>query len=158
MKRHKIVARSVYVLLLVVGGYFGLRIYWGLQPANILTVKNNPVPVRPKEISPEATVILSPQLCKTREVEAVVKRMLVSDTLLQQLPGYTNVLPKGCSNIDLAVIIPGSVPDGTYHIEYTVTYHVNPDKDEVDHWRSQDFVVHHIPALPTSSISAAPKH
>lgn len=158
MKRNakKHLAITVYILLAIAGGYLGLRIFWGLQPANILTIQNNPVPVRPKEISPEATVIVSPKICKTKKAEADVKRTLVSDTLLIQLPGYTNVLPKGCTSPELAVIIPGNVPDGTYHLEYQITYKVNPIKTEVDHWHTQNFTVHHVPPLPTSSVSVAP--
>lgn len=155
-KTKKRFAALTYILLALAAAYLGLRIFWGLQPANILTIKNNPVPVRPKEISPEATVIASPQICKTKKAEAAVKRNLVSDTLVQQLPGYTNVLPKGCTSPELAVIIPGNVPDGVYHLEYTITYQINPIKIEVDHWHTQNFTVHHVPPLPTPAITATP--
>lgn len=152
-KTKKIIAIGIYTALTVAGIYLALTFYWRLQSPNILTIRNNPVPVRPKEISPEATVIASPEICKSKRAEADVKRTLVSSTLLIQLPGYTNILPKGCSHPDLAVIIPGNVPDGVYHLEYTITYHLNPIKDEVDHWHTQDFVVKHDPPLPATNVS-----
>lgn len=113
-----------------------------------ITVTNNPAPVRPDLINPEAVVIVSPEICKKIAARAQVSRVLVSDTTQILLNDYTNYLPKGCSTPKLTAIIPSNTPDGKYHIEYTVVYQLSQFKNTTVYWRTQEFTVKHEPPLP----------
>lgn len=143
----KIAKAIIYTTLAVLVIGASTLVYWTFEADDVLTVKNQPVPVRPKEINPEATVILSPNVCKNLPVPGIIRRTLVSKSSKILLPDYYNNFPVGCNNRDLAVIIPGQTPDDVYHLEFDVTYVINPLKTVVEHWYTQDFTVKHDPPL-----------
>lgn len=142
----------VYLTLLVLTISGSVLLFWTFEPNEVATVTNSPVPVRPKEINPEATIIVSPIICKKIEARAHIQRTLISKAAKIPLPDYENYLPKAdCKQTDLAVIIPGNTPDGVYHINYDVTYYINPITTVVIHWYTQEFSVIHIPPQKDAS-------
>lgn len=129
-------------------------VYWTVEPKNVIEVVNQPVPVRPDTISPEATVIVSPTFCKYLNKPAKVERFLISDSARIPLPVYPNNLPRGCKTYDLPVVIPAFVTDDVYHLEYNTTYQINPITEFKVHWYTQNFTVKHDPPLQTSTSPA----
>lgn len=125
-------------------------LYWTIEPNRVLEIKNQPVPVRPDTISPEATIIASPTFCKYIQKPARIERFLISKSAKIPLPVYPNNFPIGCHTYDLAVIIPAFVTDDVYHLEYNVTYTVNPITQDKVHWYTQNFTVKHVPPLPVT--------
>lgn len=151
----KIKLPTVLTLLVVISGvgmlYLAYQVTLPFTPNPPLVVKNNPAPVRPDTINPEAVVIISPIICKKVQAQAHVSRVLVSNSTQILLNDYTNNLPKGCSSRELTAIIPSNTPDGRYHIEYTVVYQLNSFKTSTAYWRTQEFTVKHEPPLPVVS-------
>jgi hypothetical protein len=151
--RHHLTQILTYATLSVMAVGGSLYLYWSFQSTKVLDIKNTPVPVRPQEINPEATVILHYNYCKRSDVHGVVTGAIVSSSTKILLPDAEEITPKTCKEFDVPVIIPGQTTDGVYHLEYTAVYRVNPLKVSVEKWRTQEFTVKHVPPLPEPPVT-----
>jgi isopentenyl phosphate kinase len=119
--RHHLTQILTYATLSVMAVGGSLYLYWSFQSTKVLDIKNAPVPVRPQEINPEATVILHYNYCKRSDVHGVVTGAIVSSSTKILLPDADEITPRTCKEFDVPVIIPGQTTDGVYHLEYTAT-------------------------------------
>lgn len=122
----------------------GLLIYWSLQPSNILDIKNDPLPVRPLEVSANGGIVIATvDYCKTRKVDGHAKVYLVGEGNGQkpELAWPVDTQGPQCLKIDIPIPIPASTQTDVYHIVFEVTYKVNPLKDQVAVFRTRSFKV-----------------
>lgn len=139
---------NILVIGMFIAAFAGVAVfaYWTLESRNVSEITNGPVPVRPGVINPEDVIIASPRICKYISKQASIERYIVSKSAKIQLPNYPSNLALGCHTYDIPIIIPSFVTDDTYHIEYNVSYTMNPvTKPVLVQWITEDFQVLHDP-------------
>jgi len=138
-------AKIVYALLLVPVVLLGLMWYWLVFPAQVLEIKKLPIPVtKPENIKSGRILSLMFDYCKHIDAQGTVEATLVSDKSVIMLPTYTERLPQGCSKVTAPMILPYTIIEQDYHIHYKVTYKVNPIREVVEEFDSQEFTLNPI--------------
>lgn len=138
MKKAKYIYAYVCLTIITMGTL--LIGYWLLWPVTIITFEQ-PVTVNKKIYKPGDQIIYTISYCKTNSQLGTIYRSLVNSTITVYTP-VTNNLPKGCrktSRADLS--IPENANEGIYHIENTIIYRINPLRDFVASWKSEEFEV-----------------
>ena len=140
-KRHPLLILSC-VTLLFTAILVGLVGYWLFYPDNVVVVTN------PNTIKVDKTVYYAGDritytfsYCKTRPIVAEVSRALVDDfrTLYDM---KQSDLPIGCHTISTnELTIPNFEPSGTYHLNISAVYPINPLRDYTVLMRTVDFKV-----------------
>ena len=132
----------VYGTLALTAIMMAMIAYWLFRPVTVLVVKNpQAVKVDKQVYQAGDRLIYSLDYCKHEAIPGTISRALVDGIRISYVAFYNN-LPKGCgvtNNADL--VIPEFVGTGTYHIEATATYRINPLKTVSTTWRSEDFQV-----------------
>ena len=90
-------------------------------------------------------VIVSNAFCKHRSILATTALQIVDGQIITMV-AHQNNLPIGCYGVSKpflsqATIIPKGIAAGTWHLEWTVTYEVNPIKTITYKRRSVDFQI-----------------
>jgi hypothetical protein len=128
------------VCLGIIVGSSLLLSYWLLYPDNVVTVIA-PVTVSSLVYHPGERITYTLSYCKTRKLVGSVVRSLVDGTRLT----FTTVqsdLPVGCHTINVSdLVIPDYVDSGTYHIEATAEYKINPARTFEVYFKSQEFKI-----------------
>lgn len=121
-----------------------LVVTWSYQSDNVIDIKQ-PIKVKGDRVAKDSIIVLEIDYCKRYDTKGVVERKLVSDRGEYLFPTIKDSTPAECNKIDAPTLLPvlphGATPD-TYHIEYTVTYDVNPLKQGiVEKFKTEDFKV-----------------
>ena len=144
--QHKLALINIGVIL------FGIAIfgYWYFLDGNINPVlvdktDTSTLRVNKAVYSPGETVIIYNSFCKLRPVIGTSAFQIVDGQVLQMNAIEVN-LPVGCYGVDKpfssnATTLPENIEKGTWHLEWTITYHTDPVKDVVYKRRSVDFTV-----------------
>jgi hypothetical protein len=124
-----------FLLLLLVG-------YWLFWPDTIITVQNHEaIPVDKKVYAPGEEIRYTISYCKSREIVGTVYRTIVNSVRIAYTPTQSN-LPAGCREVTVAGnVIPLFLDPGTYHLEVTGEYQVNPLRKDINSWRTVDFEI-----------------
>lgn len=128
------VAMFITIGLLMLGVItVGLLAFWTLAPDDVLTVKNNPVPVRTIRDHPKAggVAILDVNYCKNIKATGTVRPSFISTDREIFLPTYQEKQDPVCREVEVPVLIPRDIPPGMYHVHFRVTYNVNPLKSAI---------------------------
>ena len=91
------------------------------------------------------TVSVYESFCKQRALPAEVNARFMDGMIVTMSETIKNI-PVGCYGTDKPILItitdvPTGLPSGIWHLEYTVTYHINPIKDIVLYRKSKDFTI-----------------
>jgi len=90
---------------------------------------------------PGDSIIYTLSYCKYKSIPGTVYRSLVNSTRTSYTE-FTNNLPTGCHTTKVADLhIPEYTDEGLYHLEGSVKYEVNPLRNEIDSWKSVDFII-----------------
>jgi hypothetical protein len=123
------------IFLLLIG-------YWAFFPREVLIIKEpNAVRLDKNIYHKGDRITYTLDYCKKVNIPGTILRSLVDGIRINYVAYYNN-LGVGCgviSNADL--VIPDFVTAGTYHIEATAEYQVNPIRKVLHNWRSVDFQV-----------------
>ena len=134
----KIILWTIYGVTVAMVIIVGL-LYW---PVKVIDIKNSDAIQLDKKIYKRGDrITYTLDYCKYRNAPATVSRALVNSIRIN-FTAYYNNLPKGCAlvkNSDL--VIPEFTDVGTYHIETTIEYQINPLRRIFKNWRSVDFQV-----------------
>lgn len=142
MKRWQFIIAFLYALAALATVMAGTLVYWSATPVHVLVVSNNPVPVRPTELTPGSAVIMTYTYCKNTDTKGTVRTSLVSATSETFLPLAPDITGKQCHvKLDVPAVIPMETAAGSYHFHFRATYRINPLKTEIDEWNSQNFTV-----------------
>lgn len=135
-----------YVALILVVIMMGMILKWSFQSDDVLEIKNEPVPARTIREYPEAdgVVVLKVDYCKKIAVKGEVRVSFVGISRETFLPTAEDKMPANCNNghdepIEIPILIPKDLPVGHYHIHFNVVYQVNPLKEVVEEFDSQEF-------------------
>lgn len=88
-------------------------------------------------------IMIKSTLCKYRPLPATVT-MFLTDTISLPYPQKTNNLPTGCNTGKYGVVfakIPSIAPAGSYHLEGSFTYQVNPVKSITIPFITNEFTI-----------------
>lgn len=132
-----------YVILIILALATGLFLYWSFQSEDVLQVKNDPFPVRTIREHPTAdgVVILKVDFCKKTSAIGKVQTSFVSQSRAIPLPVGEDRGPKGCSEVEVPVLIPHDTPGDTYKVKFRAEYQINPLKTTTIEFESQPFIV-----------------
>jgi hypothetical protein len=114
--------------------------FWLLWPVNVIHF-DEPVTVDKKVYHPGDQIIYTISYCKYDSRIGTIYRSLVNSTIITYTP-VTNNLPVGCRKTKKTDLhIPENTEEGVYHLENTIIYKINPIRDFVASWRSEEFEV-----------------
>jgi hypothetical protein len=117
-----------------------LSTYWLFFPEKVITF-TQPVTTDKLIYHRGETISYFITYCKTRTMVGTIYRSLVNETITTFTP-VTNNLPAGCRTTKKSDLsIPDNADLGTYHLESTIEYKVNPLRDFATSWRSNDFLI-----------------
>lgn len=130
--------------LIIVAVAIGIFLYWSFQSDNILTVNNEPFPVR--TINDPArggnVVVLKVDYCKNVDATGQLRMSFFSSEKEVFLPLVQEKGEKGCQVVDFPILIPEGVEPGMYQVKFRATYKLNPLKSAVvDEFVSRPFKV-----------------
>lgn len=142
--RSKIINYIVAGALAVVAVALGIFFYWASANEKVITVNNEPFPVRTIREHPTAggVVFIKVDLCKATDVEGDLRTSFISTAREVFLPLSRERLEKGCFVREIPVLIPNDLPAGTYKVKFSIKYNLNPLKQGVfDEFESKEFEV-----------------
>lgn len=140
----KWISRVGYVVLVAALVGIGTIAYWLNQPDKVLEIKNQPIPIRTirPEAHPDGVVILKYSYCKNYDVEGRIRTSFVNDKVEIFLPAATDRTEKICrDDIEVPYVVPPQLTPGKYKMHFRATYKINPLKEAVIEWDSQEFDV-----------------
>lgn len=130
----------LYVCLTIITMGTLLIGYWLLWPVTIMTF-TAPTVVDKQIYKPGDKIAYTLTYCKTNSQVGTVYRTLVNSTITTYTP-VTNNLPEGCRKTTRSdLTIPDNADAGIYHLESTIVYKINPIRDVVVSWKTNDFEV-----------------
>ena len=141
MKHSALFYLSVFTFIVTIGLLASIW-YWLFWPVKVLDVKN------PTAITVDKTVYKAGDrisytisYCKNNAITGEVNRALVNSIRIP-FTGIRSNLATGCKTItNRDLVIPAFVDSGTYHIETTAEYKINPLRTQTEFWRSVDLQV-----------------
>lgn len=117
-------------------------LYLAVYPFPLPEYKNEPFPVKTKEVRPGDYVVYTIEYCRTDDMPpAIITRELLNDVVIT-LPEITSKFDPGCNKIDVARDqIPLFAPPGVYKIRLTASFHVTPLQHRVKVIETEEFTV-----------------
>ena len=140
--RSKIINYLVAGALAVVAVALGIFFYWASASEKVITVNNEPFPVRTIREHPTAggVVFIKVDLCKATDIEGELRTSFISTAREVFLPLSRERLEEGCFVREIPVLIPNDLPGGTYKVKFRIQYNLNPLKQGVfDEFESKEF-------------------
>lgn len=116
-----VVSLSVVMVMLI--------LYWSSQTQAVITFHKDPIPVEKTSLNRGEVQKIFLDYCKNYDVEGVVQRFLVSDTVEVRLPTGNDISHVGCVKTEMLTELPTTdnvIVPGVYYIRYEATYSVNP--------------------------------
>ena len=121
-------------ILVLLGGF------WLLYPYKPLVFNTPKFIVVTKTVKQGGNLVYLSDYCKYLEQMPVVSRTFAND-LLFATPLITTNRPLGCNKLQIVILVPRELPPGTYRLENTYTFQVNPIRKIVVRQNSDNFVV-----------------
>lgn len=138
----KAVNGLMYFALGVISVGIAFVLYWTFTGNDVLTINNEPVPVKPKVAKSEEVVNIEVNFCKHSNAPGIVTRKLVSKQTELLAPTTEDKLGPICvPNAIVPIPIPPQTPVGTYKVVYEIEYRPNPLKTVVETFSSEEFQV-----------------
>lgn len=117
-------------------------IVWSVQSPDVLTVNNNPLPVRPPQNTAGNVEYVHLNYCKKIDVEGTVALRMVGKKSVIRLPfSSRDRSPAQCLNTEIPIVIPTYAVDDTYYFEFDIEYRINPIKTQSVILKSQPFTI-----------------
>lgn len=142
--RQRIITRGFYVALVIIALGFGLFLYWLFQSEQVVTVNNEPFPVRTIREHPTAggVVILSIDYCKRFDSDGTLRISFLNSHREHFLPVIREQIEKGCRVEEFPILIPNDIQPGKYVVKFRAVYNINPlKKGVVSEFVSDEFQI-----------------
>lgn len=152
--KQKIVTKIAYLALGVIAAAIGLILYWSFQDEKVITVNNEPFPVRTvrEHATANGVVILKVDFCKHYNLDGDLRVSFVNTDHEVFLPVTRERSEKGCKVTEFPIIVPTVIEKGHYKIKFRATYDLNPIKRNiVDEFLSKDFLIDEDTATDTTN-------
>jgi hypothetical protein len=99
--------------------------FWLLYPYKTSTPNVQPYKIVTQEVKVGDTLLYQSDWCRFTDVPAEVDRMFV-DSLVFSMPTVISQYKIGCYNMNIAVVVPSTLPEGKYKLKMIYRYKVNP--------------------------------
>lgn len=122
----------------------GLMLFWAFQPSKVITVNNEPFPVRTirENASANGVVILNVDYCKHVEAKGEVRISFIDSNHEVFLPISEENLKVGCNRQEFPILIPSVIDPGEYRVKFRIFYDINPLKQNIQNeFQSQPFTI-----------------
>jgi len=132
----------IYIAICAIGIIFSslLIAYWYFWPDNVVVIKGE-VKTDKTIYYPGNRITYTFSYCKTRKLPGEIYRSL-DNSIRINYTAITSDLPVGCHTINSAdLTIPDYVDAGTYHLEGTGEYQINPIRKYLNSWKSNEFQI-----------------
>lgn len=125
--------RFIALALIIVAVALGVMFYWAAQTEKPITLNQDPFPTRTIRDYPTAggVVYLTADYCKHTSAVGQLRMSFVSKTRETFLPVTQEGSSLGCHKSELVVLIPEDIEPDTYRIKFSLTYDINPLKQDV---------------------------
>lgn len=124
---------------IIVMGFFITGV-WEFVPDNVVVI-NGPVTTDKTVYKQGERISYTFSYCKTKKLPGRISRTLVNSTYIVFSPIMSD-LPVGCREITTSdLTIPDYADPGTYHIEGTGEYQINPLRKYYNNWQSNEFQI-----------------
>jgi len=101
----------------------------------------HPITTDKSEYQPEDRITYTLPYCKTKDIPGTVMRSLNNGVRIL-FTQVESALPIGCHTVkNNDLIIPDYAEVGTYYLQGTAVYKINPLRDFIYTWRSEPFKV-----------------
>jgi hypothetical protein len=130
---------AIFTIFLGFGSIF-LILFWLLYPYNILVFKEGNGTVLNTQVKNGGYLQILQIRCKNIAIPGVIDRQFI-DGIVYQVPTFTTNRSIGCTNTIEYVYVPKALPEGTYHIDNTITYKPNPIRTVIYTVRTNNFTV-----------------
>lgn len=121
---------SVFSIVLLI------MIFW---PIEIITPNIQPYKIINHQVRQGESLIYQVDACKYYDLVSMVRRQIIIDGVVYDLPLTQNNVQKGCGKTDVAVFISPALPTGHAYIELTIQYKVNALRDETYYFKTEGF-------------------
>lgn len=117
-------------------------LYWTLYPYQTVKYLNDPFPVVPKEIKQGEQFTYNIHYCKyTDDAPVRIEKTFIDGIEFVAAKQVPLIGTKGCGEIDIPVLIPDTLPAGTYRLRVQVFYKVNPIREIEKVTETEEFKV-----------------
>jgi hypothetical protein len=114
--------------------------YWAFYPQVVIRL-TAPITLDKSSYSPGDRLSYTYSYCKDRQLPGIVVRALVNGTRTT-FTTITSDLTVGChTSTSSDLVIPDYADSGTYHLEGTAEYRINPINTYMLSWKSQEFKI-----------------
>lgn len=148
MNRRQALNNLLFFSLGLIAVGVGILVFWMFQPSDVLTVSNEPVPVKYNTIKAREAQILNVNFCKNIKAHGRLVRSIESTTSKLQTPEVQEPTLPECREYKLddenplKVPIPAHAEPDTYIIRFHIVYDINPLKrGVVEEFVSQPFQI-----------------
>lgn len=111
-------------------------IFW---PVTVIKPNIQPYKVLSKQVKQNQTIVYEVDACKYYDLISMVRRQIVINGVIYDLPLTQNNVSQGCGKTDIGVWIPDSLPTGHAYIELSIQYKINALRDETYYFKTQEF-------------------
>ena len=142
MKDLKDLSASDMLVIISLGLSFLLVLvflFWWIYPYNLVNAKQ-PFEIITPIVKQGEVLLYKMDYCKKTDLVPTVNRQFV-DGLIYTLPVGSSVLVKGCRVITNSIAVHKNLPPGTYYIQSTAQYQVNPIRTILYEYRTDKFEV-----------------
>lgn len=136
----KILYFTSILTLLIAVGLVVLLSFWSSYPYKTLQINKEPLQVITKEVKNEETLIYVLDYCKYMEGKVSINRKFI-DGVVYSMPIVEANNATGCKVMTVGIEIPKNLPKGTYFLEISYTYKVNPIRDITATTKTESFLV-----------------
>jgi len=129
------------VLTLIMGFLMiGLVAYWMLYPYKPVVFNDPEFPIINNIVKQGQMLIYTSNYCKYMNIPAQVTRTFANEILYVTPSTITN-RPMGCNIIHISVLVPQELPIGTYQLQQTYVFQVNPIRQITITEKTEEFQV-----------------
>jgi hypothetical protein len=122
-------------------------LYWSLQSPKVFEVRNDRddkgmrvgVPIKPGVNKAGEFEIITVDYCKYQKVHGTVILRMIGKKSIIRIPWPDDSQEPQCRKVDVPIAIPEYAGDDQYYFDFQINYHINPVKEQVVQFRSQDF-------------------
>lgn len=142
--KQKLTMKIAFISLGVIAVLVGTILYWSFADEKVLTVNNEPFPVRTIREHPMANgvVILKVDFCKHYDIEGDLRISFLNTDHEVFLPIVKERSPKECKVTEFPILIPEVIEPGKYRVKFRATYDINPVKRNItSEFVSRDFEI-----------------
>ena len=113
------------VAVLILSAILGIILYLAFWPTQVMKPNIQPYKISQSVIEAGQVIYFTADYCKFKPLPARVNRSIIDTNIIFLAETVTN-LDTGCKKANTFVLIPLNTPPGTYYIQSTLTYRLNP--------------------------------